>query len=109
MSRDRGLSWISSYFSNLPATTALDIPMPRTRRSYWREETHVSKLNWKLLTKRRGSSTQGLPPGKEDLAWVTNTVGPLRKDAGIASKPSQSRVALANRKGFKRECQSASA
>src|SRR5262249_46816457 len=28
----------------------------------------------KLLTKIRGSSTQGLPPGKEDLAWVTNTV-----------------------------------
>ena len=34
----------------------------------------MSKLNWKLLTKKRGSSTQGLPPGKEDLAWVTNTI-----------------------------------
>src|SRR5215475_4299662 len=34
----------------------------------------MSKLNWKLLTKKRGSATQGLPPGKEDLAWVTNTV-----------------------------------
>jgi len=34
----------------------------------------MSKLNWKLLTKKRGSSTQGLPPGKQDLAWVTNTV-----------------------------------
>ena len=34
----------------------------------------MSKANWKLLTKKRGSSTQGLPPGKEDLAWVTNTV-----------------------------------
>jgi glyoxylase-like metal-dependent hydrolase (beta-lactamase superfamily II) len=34
----------------------------------------MSKLNWKPLTKKRGSSTQGLPPGKEDLAWVTNTV-----------------------------------
>jgi glyoxylase-like metal-dependent hydrolase (beta-lactamase superfamily II) len=34
----------------------------------------MSKLDWKLLTKKRGSSTQGLPPGKEDLAWVTNTV-----------------------------------
>src|SRR5215467_5838668 len=34
----------------------------------------MSKLNWKLLTKKRGSSTQGPPPGKEDLAWVTNTV-----------------------------------
>ena len=34
----------------------------------------MPQLNWKLLTKKRGSSTQGLPPGKEDLAWVTNTV-----------------------------------
>ena len=34
----------------------------------------MSELRWKLLTKRRGSSTQGLPPGKESLAWVTNTV-----------------------------------
>src|ERR1700724_3175563 len=34
----------------------------------------MSKLNWKLLTKKRNSSTQGVPPGKEDLAWVTNTV-----------------------------------
>jgi glyoxylase-like metal-dependent hydrolase (beta-lactamase superfamily II) len=34
----------------------------------------MSKLVWKLLTKKRASSTQGLPPGKEALAWVTNTV-----------------------------------
>jgi glyoxylase-like metal-dependent hydrolase (beta-lactamase superfamily II) len=34
----------------------------------------MAKLSWKLLTKKRASSTQGLPPGKEDLAWVTNTV-----------------------------------
>src|ERR1700747_2885687 len=34
----------------------------------------MSKLDWKLLTKKRASSTQGVPPGKEDLAWVTNTV-----------------------------------
>ena len=34
----------------------------------------MPKLNWKLLTKKRDSSTQGLPLGKEDLAWVTNTV-----------------------------------
>src|SRR5260370_12528100 len=34
----------------------------------------MPKLNWKLLTKKRGSATQGLPPGKEGLAWVTNTV-----------------------------------
>src|SRR5262245_27361294 len=39
-----------------------------------RKENVMSRLNWKLLTKKRGSSTQGLPPGKEALAWVTNTV-----------------------------------
>src|SRR4029077_9188564 len=35
---------------------------------------HLLSMNWKILTKKRGSSTQGVPPGKEDLAWVTNTV-----------------------------------
>jgi glyoxylase-like metal-dependent hydrolase (beta-lactamase superfamily II) len=34
----------------------------------------MPNLNWQLLTKKRRSSTQGIPPGKEDLAWVTNTV-----------------------------------
>jgi glyoxylase-like metal-dependent hydrolase (beta-lactamase superfamily II) len=34
----------------------------------------MQRLNWKLLTKKRSSSTQGLPAGKEHLAWVTNTV-----------------------------------
>jgi glyoxylase-like metal-dependent hydrolase (beta-lactamase superfamily II) len=34
----------------------------------------MPKLNWTLLTKKRAGVTQGLPPGKEDLAWVTNTV-----------------------------------
>jgi len=38
------------------------------------EGKRMSKLEWKLLTKKRASSTQGVPPGKEDLAWVTNTV-----------------------------------
>jgi glyoxylase-like metal-dependent hydrolase (beta-lactamase superfamily II) len=40
----------------------------------------MPQLNWKLLTKERGSSTQGLPPGKEDLAWVTNTVTLIHGD-----------------------------
>jgi glyoxylase-like metal-dependent hydrolase (beta-lactamase superfamily II) len=40
--------------------------LPKSRRG--------RRLNWKLLTKKRRSSTQGIPPGKEDLAWVTNTV-----------------------------------
>lgn len=34
----------------------------------------MPNLNWKLLTKKRASATQGLPSGKEDLAWVANTV-----------------------------------
>src|SRR6201985_2948040 len=35
----------------------------------------MSKLEWKLLTKKRGSSTsQGIPPGKEGLLWITGTV-----------------------------------
>ena len=38
----------------------------------------ASKLKWQLLTKKRGSSTQGVPAGKELLAWVTNTVTLIR-------------------------------
>jgi glyoxylase-like metal-dependent hydrolase (beta-lactamase superfamily II) len=34
----------------------------------------MSKLQWKLLIKKRESATRGVPPGKEGLAWVTNTV-----------------------------------
>jgi glyoxylase-like metal-dependent hydrolase (beta-lactamase superfamily II) len=34
----------------------------------------MSELKFKTLTKKRPSSTQGIPPGKEHLAWVTNTV-----------------------------------
>ena len=33
----------------------------------------MNKLNWKLLTKKRGSCYPRPPPGKEELAWVTNT------------------------------------
>src|SRR5258706_13875123 len=33
----------------------------------------TSGLKWDLLTKKRGSSRQGIPAGKEYLAWVTNT------------------------------------
>jgi len=33
----------------------------------------ASELKWKLLTRKRGSSTQGIPAGREHLAWVTNT------------------------------------
>jgi glyoxylase-like metal-dependent hydrolase (beta-lactamase superfamily II) len=40
----------------------------------------MSKLEWKLLTKKRGSSTQGIPSGKEHLAWVTNTVTLIHGD-----------------------------
>jgi hypothetical protein len=34
----------------------------------------MSRLNWKRFTKKRASATQDVPRGKEDLAWVTNTV-----------------------------------
>lgn len=34
----------------------------------------TGKLDWQLLTKKRNSSTQGIPPGTESLTWVTNTV-----------------------------------
>jgi glyoxylase-like metal-dependent hydrolase (beta-lactamase superfamily II) len=34
----------------------------------------MSNLQWKLLIKKRESATKGVPPGKEALAWVTNTV-----------------------------------
>src|SRR5262245_11880529 len=33
-----------------------------------------SPLNWKRLTKRRQSSTRGIPAGTESLDWVANTV-----------------------------------
>jgi hypothetical protein len=46
-------------------------------------KSETSPLQWKLLTKKRASSTQGLPPGKEHLAWVSNTVTLIfgRRDA----------------------------
>src|SRR5258708_13045405 len=31
-------------------------------------------LHWELFIRRRGSATQGVPPGKEALTWVANTV-----------------------------------
>ncbi|MGO4328202.1 MBL fold metallo-hydrolase [Cupriavidus sp. 2TAF22] len=34
----------------------------------------ATPLKWELLVKRRASATQGVPPGKEDLTWVANTV-----------------------------------
>jgi glyoxylase-like metal-dependent hydrolase (beta-lactamase superfamily II) len=34
----------------------------------------MSKVEWKLLTRKRGSSSsQGIPPGKEHLLWVAST------------------------------------
>ena len=43
----------------------------------------MSKLEWTLLIKKRGSSTQDIPLGKQELAWVTNTVTLIygRRDA----------------------------
>jgi hypothetical protein len=49
----------------------------------------MPKPNWKLLTKKRPGVTQGLPPGKEHLAWVTNTVTLIygERDARILTYP----------------------
>ncbi len=46
----------------------------RTQTSGGQKENSLSNLQWKLLTKKRVGVTQGLPAGKEHLAWVTNTV-----------------------------------
>jgi glyoxylase-like metal-dependent hydrolase (beta-lactamase superfamily II) len=46
----------------------------KTHTTSDREEKSAPKLQWKLLTKKRAGATQGLPAGKENLAWVTNTV-----------------------------------
>jgi glyoxylase-like metal-dependent hydrolase (beta-lactamase superfamily II) len=40
----------------------------------------MSELKWKLLTKKRPSSTRGVPPGREHLEWVTNTVTLIHDD-----------------------------
>lgn len=39
-----------------------------------KSQANSSKLNWELFIRKRGSATQGVPPGKEDLTWVANTV-----------------------------------
>jgi hypothetical protein len=54
----------------------------------------MPKLSWELLTKKRASSTQGLPPGKEDLAWVTNTVTLIygERDAILVERGSPKNV-----------------
>jgi glyoxylase-like metal-dependent hydrolase (beta-lactamase superfamily II) len=73
---------LKSELTGLPASTNLGWNTGLVNHFYnsngiHRERTCMPKLNWKLLTKKRGSSTQGLPPGKEDLAWVTNPVTPI--------------------------------
>jgi glyoxylase-like metal-dependent hydrolase (beta-lactamase superfamily II) len=37
-------------------------------------DSRDSTLHWELFIRRRGSATQGVPPGKEALTWVANTV-----------------------------------
>jgi glyoxylase-like metal-dependent hydrolase (beta-lactamase superfamily II) len=46
-------------------------------------KSEITPLQWKLLTKKRAGITRGLPPGKEHLAWVSNTVTLIygRRDA----------------------------
>ena len=33
----------------------------------------MAELKWKLFTKKRATSTQGIPAGKENLTWVSST------------------------------------
>jgi hypothetical protein len=33
-----------------------------------------TNLTWQVLTSKRPGLSRGLPPGKEDLAWVANSV-----------------------------------
>jgi glyoxylase-like metal-dependent hydrolase (beta-lactamase superfamily II) len=40
----------------------------------------TSPLNWQLLTRKRRSSTRGVPAGREHLEWVTNTVTLVHDD-----------------------------
>src|SRR5260370_25920126 len=37
-------------------------------------ESQDPTLRWELFIRQRGSATQGVPPGKEALTWVANTV-----------------------------------
>lgn len=62
----------------------------------------MAMLNWKLLTKKRESSTQGLPPGKENLAWVTNTVTLIYGERDAATSKSSSAFAVSSAECFER-------
>lgn len=44
-------------------------------------------LKWELLVKKRGSATQGVPPGKEALAWVTNAAARSVRDTSLPHAP----------------------
>jgi glyoxylase-like metal-dependent hydrolase (beta-lactamase superfamily II) len=35
-------------------------------------DTRLSQLHWEVMTRKRGSATQGVPPGREHLQWVSN-------------------------------------
>jgi glyoxylase-like metal-dependent hydrolase (beta-lactamase superfamily II) len=59
-----------TYFRVRAELKALSKGIRRPKREC---EAIMSRLEWKLLTKKRESATTGVPPGKEALAWVTNT------------------------------------
>jgi glyoxylase-like metal-dependent hydrolase (beta-lactamase superfamily II) len=47
---------------------------PKQATSFRLRGAPVSKpVQWKLFIRKRGSATQGVPPGKDDLKWVANT------------------------------------
>jgi hypothetical protein len=47
----------------------------------------MGKLNWKLFTKKRGSSTQGLPVGSKKLEWIE--IAQLAVSISVASLGSR--------------------
>jgi glyoxylase-like metal-dependent hydrolase (beta-lactamase superfamily II) len=61
------------FAARVALASQMRVELRESRNATLRKENAMSHLNWKLLTKKRASATQGLPPGKEDLAWVTNT------------------------------------
>jgi hypothetical protein len=54
--------------------------------SFIEKGEYMPKLNWKLLTKKRGSSTQGLPPGKEDQVGADSSL-PVASPRHRAASP----------------------
>jgi glyoxylase-like metal-dependent hydrolase (beta-lactamase superfamily II) len=56
-----------SFRQERPTTSTDETPMKTT-------DSQNPTLHWELFIRQRSSATQGVPPGKEALTWVANTV-----------------------------------